>query len=133
MSDNNRAFEVTIEGKGQNVTVDSESLQYSENQVQQETEKRNVPPIRIVNTSDTNGAAANLALILEELGYVIHSVSADLNSSEEQTVIVYNPSVADESLEISTILDNALLSSFVSDDETEPLITIYLGNDIADN
>lgn len=133
VSDNNRAFEVTIEGKGQNVTVNSESLQYSKNQVQQEVDKRNVPPIRIINTSDTNGAAANLALILEELGYVIHSVSADLNSSENQTVIVYNPSVADESLEISTILDNALLSSFISNDENEPLITIYLGNDIADN
>jgi len=46
---------------------------------------------------------------------------------------VYDPTVADEALELSTILDNSLLSSFVSDGENEPMITIYLGNDIADN
>jgi len=133
VSDDNKAFEVTIEGLGQNITVDSESLQYAKNQNATEVQKRDVPPLRIINTSSINGAAAGLALTLEEFGYEIESVSADLGSTEDQTVVVYDPTGTEEALKLSTILDNALLSSFVSDGENEPMITIYLGNDIADN
>ena len=131
MSDENRAFEVTISGAGEEVTIDSESLQYEQQQTTTVVAKRDVTPLLLINRSGVNGAAAEVALALEEFGYTIESVSTDLNSVEEQTVIVYDPELAEEALELSTILDNALLSAFTDEDAEELIITVYIGNDLA--
>lgn len=131
VSENDRAFEVTINGSGGNVVVDSESLEYEQHQTFKVVEKRDIPPVLIVNRSGVNGAAANAALVLEEFGYTIKSVSTDLNTIEEQTVIVFDPSLEDQALELSTILDNALLSAFTVEDPDMPLITIYVGSDLS--
>ena len=131
VSDDNRAFEVTVSGRGQDVTVDSESLQYDNQQPTTEISKLDVPPIELVNRSGVNGAAAKVALGLEELGYTINNVSTELNVIEERTVIVHDPLVTAEAIDLSALLDSALVSPFTSDSDDDPLITIYIGVDMA--
>ena len=132
VSDENRAFEVTVNRAGEEVVLDSESIEYEERQGVETAQKRDVPPLILVNRSGSNGGAADVALALEELGYTIDSVSADLNQTEEKTVLVYDPVLADEALELSALLNNALLSSFEEDSNNEPTITIYIGSDIVE-
>lgn len=132
VSESDREFEVTIKGAGEAVTVNSESMKYEQQQTDIVVAKRDVPPVRLVNRSGESGAAAKVALVLEELGFTIESVSTDLNATERRTVIVFDPSAEEASLELSTVLDNALLSAYVIENEADPLITVYVGSDIAD-
>ncbi len=132
VSEDDRAFEVTVNRAGEEVVMDSESLQYEPQQSSDDAIKRDVPPLVLVNRSGVNGGAATVALALEELGYTIDSVSADLNQTEEKTVVVYDPSLAEDALELSAILDNALLSAFDDSNADDQIITIYIGSDIVE-
>jgi hypothetical protein len=131
VSEDDRAFEVTITGSGQNVIVDSESLQYQQQQTEASVTKRDVPPLTLVNRSGINGAAAEVALALEEIGYTIDSVATDLNVTQEQTVIIHDPSLASVALDLSANLDNALLSPFTTPPQEKVTITVYVGTDLA--
>ncbi len=50
----------------------------------------------------------------------------------EQTVVVYDPAYAEDALELSTVLDNALLSAYATIPDDEPRISVYIGVDIVD-
>lgn len=130
VSEDKRAFEVTVSGLEQDVTVNSESLEYQEQQSETAMIKKDVPPLRLINRSGINGGAADVALALEELGYTIDTVSTDLNQTENQTIIVYNPEYQEAALELSDILDDALLSAYSGGGETDSQITVYVGSDI---
>jgi Na+-transporting methylmalonyl-CoA/oxaloacetate decarboxylase gamma subunit len=132
VSQENRAYEVTINGNSERVVVDSESLQYQEQQTNSVVAKRDVAPVRLINRSGVNGVAAKVAVALEELGYTIDSVSTDLNVTETKTVVIHDPLLEDEALELSALLDNALLSAFTAPDTDNLILTVYVGTDLAE-
>lgn len=133
-SQSDRSFEVVIDNMDSDITLSSEQIKYDlfEQTVATTSVKRNVPPIEIVNRSGVSGAAAELARDLEELGYTILKLRTDLSEVSERTIIVADLAYEEDSLELSTILDNALLSPFDSGVPDEPVITVFLGTDIVE-
>jgi hypothetical protein len=130
-----RAFDVTIEGLGANVELNSEQLKYSE--LAQEREIKNAvtqtdfPKIKIVNRSAVSGLAARLQYDLEVNGYRVDGLDNEFQSDEKKTVIVFAPEFADEALELSNFVGEALLSSYNEATGSEFPITIYVGSDLA--
>jgi len=126
-----RAYEVTIEGVNESVTVSSEQIEYEakkEERIATTIQQMSVPPLIIINQSGTNGLAAELSLQLEASGYQIADLSNEFDVKRDSTVIVYNPEFADEALELSRLIDNSLLSAY-AEAPTETPITIYVGKD----
>lgn len=130
VSEDDRAFEVTISREGENITVDSESLQYAEQQSDSTAPKKDFPPIKLINRSGVNGAAADVALALEDLGYTIYSVSTELDAVEEKTVIIHDPTISESVLNLSAVLNNALSSPYTSSESENNIVTVYVGTDL---
>lgn len=131
-----RGYEITIEGNGQDVVISSEQVEYdtrkeSEPVTDEVIEARVVPPLHIINRSGVSGLAAELGIILEAQGYEIAELSSDFGVSEQNTVIVYHPDYVTEALELSKLINGALLSAFADAQPDEP-ITVYVGQDYQD-
>lgn len=128
-----RPYEVTFEGVGEGVKITSEDTAYQK-LVQGEKEKvatnPELPQIKIVNRSGINGLAASLRIYLENMGYEIVSMSNDLETKENNTIIVFEPGLEDQALTLSNILEGALLSSYSGLSESKAQISIYVGKDI---
>lgn len=131
-----RAYEVTIEGLGADVEINSEQVKYNELvddvEVQSSVIQKEFPDIRIVNRSDINGLAARLRYDLEINGFPVGELESEFGASEERTVIVFAPEYSDQALELSNFVGQTLLSSFNEASGTEFPITIYVGSDVAD-
>jgi hypothetical protein len=130
-----RAFDVTIEGLGANVELNSEQLKYNELTLEAEMENEvtqvDFPKIKIVNRSTVSGLAARLRYDLEVNGYRVDGLDNEFKSDEKKTVIVFAPEYADEALELSNFVGEALLSSFNEATDSEFPITIYVGSDLS--
>lgn len=128
-----RAYEVTIEGANEDVTISSEQVEYdakknSNSEEETPVNQKEVPPLLIINQSGINGLAADLRIKLENSGYSIADLSNDSSTKRDKTVIVYAPDFAEEALEISRQIEGALLSAYEDAPEENP-ITIYVGKD----
>jgi len=133
-----RPYEVEIGGVGGQMTLDAEDIEYEKRASDtdqptrpQPTENDGFPPIRIVNQSGLVGLAAEVRLLVEAEGIEVVAVDSDLGAGEWNTVIVYHPDAADAALELSQLIDGALLSAFADADPSVP-ITVYVGRDVQD-
>jgi hypothetical protein len=131
-----RAYEVTIEGLGSNVELNSEQIKYNELlediDVQTSAVQKDFPAIRIVNRSNVNGLAARLRYDLEVNGFSVAELSNEFGANERRTVIVFAPEYSEQALELSNFIGETLLSSFNEASGTEFPITIYVGSDVAE-
>ncbi|MEK7638652.1 MAG: LytR C-terminal domain-containing protein [Patescibacteria group bacterium] len=132
-----KSFEVTAFDAGPEMTLNSDELEYqalAATSSKNETPAENLTPITIVNRSGINGAAAEARVLLEREGYTVDKLETDLGVIERRSVIVYTKEHADTALELSTLLGNALLSSYApaaADEDETTAITIYVGTDVA--
>jgi LytR cell envelope-related transcriptional attenuator len=92
----------------------------------------NLPAVAIVNRSGVQGVGAQSKLNLQKLGYSITKLEADFNSIQKKSVIVAGKNNYEEALELSKLLNNALVSvqETQSDDSS---IIIYLGEETGSN
>lgn len=133
-----RAYEVTIKQSDGDVSVSSEQLKYdnlinemhSNDTTATTTVEAQAITLNVINRSGVSGLAAKLRLNLEAAGYTVNTLSTDLGSEEENTVIVYDPAYTDEALALSNLVEGALLSAFVDPINGKASITIYVGRDI---
>lgn len=131
-----RSYEVTIENPDQTVTLSSEEVIYDELTKQPATvtdalnniSTTSPTVITIINQSGFSGAGAQKRILLEDQGFTVGELKVDLGDVRERTVIVYNADLSELALELSTLLDGALLSARPEVDQNEPII-IYLGED----
>lgn len=127
-----RDYEVTIDAIDSDITISSEEILYERSN---ETSAP-LPAVTdqqysliLVNSSDTPGAGASLQAFLQNKGYMITELHADLESTKERTVIVYDNQLQEEALILSGMLENALLSADARPSEA-PSITVFIGNDL---
>lgn len=132
-----RPYEVEIGGVGGQMTLDSEDIEYEKRASESPTPRSatttndGIPPIRIVNQSGLVGLAAEVRLLVEAEGVEVVEVDSDIGAGEWNTVIVYHPDFAAAALELSKLIDEALLSAFAEADPAAP-ITVYVGRDSQD-
>lgn len=137
-----RDYEVTIDNLDTSVTLSSEEIIYNksgnsassevltETEVSQEEEKSQGFELILINSSDTPGTAAMLQKELENKGYVIESLKSDFEESKARTVIVYDVDVQEQALQLSRVLNGALLSARPADIATTSMnISVYIGNE----
>lgn len=130
-----RAYEIEIQNSAGSVSVNSEEIAYQERtrstvgERPSETTATSGPRIAIVNRSGESGLAAEARMLLEAAGIPIAQLKADLAGTQNNTVVVYDPDLQDQALEISQLLGGALLSAYTNDAETTEDITIYIGAD----
>jgi hypothetical protein len=105
-----RAYEVTIEGLGSNVELNSEQIKYNELlediDVQTSAVQKDFPAIRIVNRSNVNGLAARLRYDLEVNGFSVAELSNEFGANERRTVIVFAPEYSEQALELSNFISS---------------------------
>lgn len=133
-SESERAFNITVDGLSEEVQVSSEEIKYQQlkesSTPEQSTQDTDLPSIVIVNRSGVSGLAADLRIKLEKDGYEILEIKNDLDVAEKNTVIVYDPSQAEEALALSQKVYGALLSAFSEPSGSDMPITIYVGQDL---
>lgn len=129
-----RNYDVTLDTNGQRTEIDSEEVLYQKQSQPRDPTQKIVNTdytIQIINTTDTPGEAVTAAQTLEAAGYQIAAVNADTETPRSRTVIVYESNLSTQALEISQLLNGALLSA--ANEESSPNseestdITIYIG------
>lgn len=129
-----RSFAISYNNGVEKLEMNSEEIIYNqlnnqpldlEKNIDNETSK-----IMIVNRSGESGAAAKLRLKLEENGYKIDKLEADLETEQEKTVIVYKREYQEDAIKLSGELNNALIS--ITNDATlgDQSIIIFLGSNL---
>lgn len=127
---NGRNYDVIIENPDTPIVLSSEEIiDAKENQrpfsSSSSTQKFN---LILVNSSDTPGVAAAMKKEIEPSGYQVLSLKSDFNTSQKRTVIVYDKLYQEQALQLSKILNGALLSAAPTS-TNKGVITIYIGND----
>jgi hypothetical protein len=125
-----RGYEVSYEKNGEMISLETEEIVVDELNTQPII-VNTLPEISLVNRSGRSEAASRIAKMLQARGYDVVVDASVQPVVEERTVIVYDPSFADDILVLQTQLENALVSSFVVTDPNEAKVTIYLGTDQA--
>ncbi len=127
-------YSVTISNPDSTVTLSSEQIIYNdlEKPLVSATSTPEQPyAISVVNVSGKSGRAAATRLTLEASGFQVGELGTDVSRVEEKTVIVYNGVPTSTVLEMSKILNNALLSA--STDIPADTIIVYVGTDVIVN
>jgi hypothetical protein len=131
-----RGFEVSYVNSDADVTLTSEELIYNQLRNEREVEERepnsDLPKIRIVNRSGTPGFGAETRIKLEGLGYEITSLEADFSSRQTRTVVIYPAGQDTEALRLSSVLNNAPISTYEEAARVEYL-TVFVGGDMQNN
>ncbi len=134
-----RSYEVTVSGTDSEMVISSEQLEYesiappeTEPSAEPATTTDPYPKVKLVNSSGEPGLAAEVRVYLEANAVPIELLSVDFENTQHNTVIVYNTNFVDQAFEISSLLDNALLSSYSGDPVNGIPIVIYLGSDYQD-
>jgi len=128
-------YEVTVAGTDSELIISSEQLDYEAKITQPiatTTSADRLPKINLVNRSGEPGVTAAMRIYLEENSVPVNALSIDFEGTQHNTVVVYNDSFVDQALEISKLLDNALLSSYTGDPVDGVPVVIYVGSDYAD-
>lgn len=92
----------------------------------------------IINASGQPGAAAEVAIDLEDLGYIIDSIATDADREQNRSVIVYDPILEDAAVTLSNQLGNVPLSVHVPEAAAtstdtaldEPVLLLIVGGDL---
>jgi len=90
--------------------------------------------LKLINASDVPGTAAEMAILLESLGYRIDDMKTDIERMQERTAIVFDEGALEEAVKISGQLGNVLISARTSPEressgEHRPEIVIIVGKD----
>jgi len=88
-----------------------------------------LPDISLVDRSGSTQLVQQVADRLIARGYEVQIDTIAASVIEDRTVIVFDPSISDQIEQLRTELPGALVSAFAAEDESEPLVTIYLGTD----
>ena len=127
-----RDFEVTIKNEGQNVTVTQADFEEpaTDNAENAGPEViKSLIPVTLVNRSGSEAALKETEEQLKKEGFVIGETRTDTGEPQGKTVIVYNSANETLALEISSLLDNALLSAFTDNTSGDEEIVVYIGED----
>ena len=124
-----RDFEVTIDQQGKSVTVTSDEIKTENQNAQPPASTTATLPILIVNRSGDETLTEKVRRNVVEAGYTVSETSSDTSSAEDKTVVVYDSSSSDIALALSTLLGNALLSSYQTPEGETAEIVIYIGSD----
>ena len=136
-----RDYEITIDNPDAPVTISSEEIIYkktsdAENIVISDTDELPLPvpqeyALTLINSSENVGMAAALKRHLEKFGYQITALKSDFNETKQRSVVVYDPSLQEEALVLSKILNGALLSARPRSEknDSQSNISIFIGND----
>jgi len=119
-----RGYQVSYEENGQTVQLETPSATEDSPAVVSDT-----PAVAVINRSGIAGLDELAAIELRAKGYEVAVQQFDIGVKETNTVIVYDPEYADQILQLQSIFADALVSSYVSTDDSEPKITIYVGAD----
>ena len=128
-----RAYQVTMKGAGGDITLVNASNPSNTLQKSRDASSINnsaAEAISIVNRSGDESLTKAVVQKLSDKDFKIASTSSDFGSIDVKTVIVYSPADANKALEISKLLNNALLSAY-SDGDLRSGIVIYIGKDAA--
>lgn len=128
-----RPYEVVIDQGGELITVSSGDVPSDSAAPTLQGEllvsPTNAPVIAIINHSGVAGTAARMRVLLEDRGYSVVTPQASHNATEARTFIVYGPRYKDVALDLSRLLNGALVSAYAPADATDTPITIYVGAD----
>lgn len=122
-----RGYEVMYEHDGEMVTLPTRLG--TDEQSGKQPIVSNRPVVTFVNRSGIAGLDELRAVDLQTKGYQVKIGRPDLDLNEERTIIVYDPEFAEEAVLLQEYFEDALLSSFISEDSSETPITVYLGTD----
>jgi len=127
-----RDFEVTIQSEGQNVTVTQDDFEKPATDTAENGEPETIKsliPVTLVNRSGSEAALKATEEQLKEEGFVIGEMRTDTGEPQGKTVIVYDSTNETLALEISALLDNALLSAFTDSTSGGEEMVVYIGED----
>jgi hypothetical protein len=122
-------YKVSYEQNGQTVSIPEQETSIAE-QTPAPVVVSTLPEVAVVNRSGQPAIETEVARKLQEQGYEIIIRDGQRSVVEDQTVIVYDPSVTEQVDRLQALLTDALVSSYVVEDPNEPLVTIYLGTDL---
>ena len=128
-----RAYQVTTKGAGGDITIANTANPQEASQKPQNDPVGAAPgaqTISIINRSGDESLTESVTKKLSEKNFSVASTTTDFGSLDVKTVIVYSPVDANRALEISKLLNNALLSAY-SEGSTNKGILIYIGKDAA--
>jgi len=123
-----RGYEASYEQNGEMVPLVVPDTQ-SEAAPSEPIVVNTLPEIKLINRSGVPEADNQLATRLIQRGYDVVFTDSTEPLIEARTVIVYDPSLADQVLRLQNDVPNALLSAFVAENPDDPMITIYVGTD----
>jgi len=123
-----RGYEASYEQNGEMVPVE-QTDQSAVSEPATPIVVNTLPEVALVNRTGVATADDDLAQSLREQGYDVSFDDVAQTVIEDRTVIVYDPSLADQIVRLQTQLDGALLSAFSVDNPDEPMVTIYIGTD----
>lgn len=128
-----RAYQVTIKDPAGDITIanvkNSEDTA-KDGQNNNTTRGSDIDSISIINRSGDESLTDAVVQKLSKTNFKVASSSLDFGSLEVKTIIVYSPAQANKALEISKLLNNALLSAYSGGDINKGIV-IYIGKDAA--
>jgi hypothetical protein len=127
-----RDFEVIIQSEGQNVTVTQDDFEDPSADTTENAESeviKSLIPVILVNRSGSESALKATEEQLKKEGFVIGETRTEAGEPQGKTVIVYDSANEALALEISALLDNALLSAFTDNTSGGEEMVIYIGAD----
>ena len=130
---NQRNYEVVYENADSNVTLTSEEIIYNqlrnERKLSQFTVSEHLPPVAVINRSGVPGLGAEVRLKLEALGYKVTTLKSETTSPQKRTVVIYKAGEETEALRLSSVLNNAPISTYETNDVSDKTLTVYVGDD----
>lgn len=127
-----RQYEVTVATPGSPVVFSSEDIFYNQLRIANPSATTSATTsqtftLSIVNRSGEVGRAAQIKFQLENEGYVVDTLSSDMDQVSKRTVIVYDQDLSELALQLSKDLTGALMSA--TSENNSHAITIYVGSD----
>ena len=127
-----RPYDVGIINPDSTVVISSDEILYKnlpEYELPPGVQKVSVQPftIELVNASGEPGLAAKVRRKLEAYGYTVDSIKNELGRTDAKSVIIFHPDNKVAALDLSKMLQQALLST--DQDISKDSIRIYIGTD----
>lgn len=125
-----RGYQISYEENGEVISVETEA---GEDDDKRPIVVNTLPKLQLVNRSGSPATLKQVESRLVASGYDV-SVARSLQSvTEDRTVIVYDPIFAEDILSLQSLLGEALVSSYITQEGSDPEIIIYVGTDQIQN
>jgi hypothetical protein len=122
-----RSYEVTIFTGGSEIVLSDEELRY--NELRQSAplaeELLSSTTVKVVNVSGVVGLGAEARIFLEDKKIPVTALSSEGDRKERKNVVVFHPDDQEAALEISKLLDGALLSANAAQESGS--VTVLVG------